>query len=270
MPLHDEQQVISSDAGVRNEDAGVRNEDAGVRNEDAPVRRWREIVIAALSFLAFITLMTVVIDRLGVSRLQEAVLTAGPLAPLLYISIKTLTYIFAPLTSGPIQLSAGVLFGLWEGVLLTLIGEVLGGSISFLLARRFGRPVVARFVGQEGMLRVDSFYQTHMGGWQSLAVARVVMFSFWDFLSYAAGLSPVRFRTYVLISVVLGFLPTFVFVYLGTMLAMDSQALLFAYALVALMILLPILLRRPLSRWLSQRRAGQAGAGTPQDWAEGS
>mgnify|MGYP003513917987 CR=1 FL=1 len=48
------------------------------------------------------------------------------LGPLAFIAIKIVTYVFAPLTSGPIQFSAGILFGLLPGTLYVLIGEVIG------------------------------------------------------------------------------------------------------------------------------------------------
>lgn len=217
----------------------------------------RETIFGALGFLGFITLLTFIIDRVGIQQLQDAVASSGAVAPLFYVALKALTYVFAPLTSGPIQLSAGVLFGLWEGVLLTLIGEVIGGSISFWIARLAGRPMVRRLVGAAGMDRVDRFYAENLRGWQALAIARVLLFSFWDFLSYAAGLGPVRYRLYLWVSIVLGFIPTFVFVYFGTTLTLNSNALLLAYLLVGAMIVVPLLFRRQLMRLLRGGRASE-------------
>lgn len=212
----------------------------------------RHIIVGGAGFLLFLTLLTVGMNAIGVETIQAAIRDAGPFAPLLYMAIKALTYIFAPLTSGPIQVVAGTLFdSLWLGVLYTLIGEVIGGSISFWIARRFGRPAVERFVGQSNMQRVDSFYKEQLGGVTSLAVARIVLFSLWDFLSYAAGLArPIRFRTYVLVSVIVGFFPTFFFVWIGNRAVMDMSSLLLIYALVALLVLLPVLFRQRLMRLL--------------------
>jgi len=210
----------------------------------------RQILFGGLAFIAFLTVLVVVINSIGVEDLQQIIQQAGPLAPLVYIAIKTATYIFAPLTSGPIQVVAGTLFdSVLLGVLYTLIGEVIGGSISFWLARRFGRPVVLRFVGDKGMQQVETFYRNQMGGWQSLAAARIVLFSFWDFLSYAAGLAKsVRYSTYFGVSVILGFFPTFFFVWLGNSALVDGTSLILIYGLVALFILLPIMFRKPLAR----------------------
>src|SRR5687767_9394199 len=84
----------------------------------------REIIIGGIGFLVFMTLLVIGIDAIGVDNLQQIIRDAGPLAPLLYIILKTVTYVFAPLTSGPIQVLAGTLFdSFWLGILYTLIGE---------------------------------------------------------------------------------------------------------------------------------------------------
>jgi uncharacterized membrane protein YdjX (TVP38/TMEM64 family) len=231
-------------------------------DENKPVKppAVRQIVLGGAAFLLFLTLLTLGINAIGVDNIQQTIRDAGVFAPLLYIAIKALTYIFAPLTSGPIQVVAGTLFdSLWLGVLYTLIGEVLGGSVSFWIARRFGRPAVERFVGSDNMQRVDTFYREQLGGAASLAVARIILFSLWDFLSYAAGLAkPIRFRTYVLVSAVLGFFPTFFFVWIGNRAVMDTSSLLLIYGLVAVLILLPIVFRQQIARllqWTGSRQS---------------
>jgi len=255
-PLHDEFEVAE-----------------GQIEEKHPIR---ELIVAGMAFLVFLAVVTIAINAIGLEQIQTFIEEAGPLGPLAYIGLKAATYIFAPLTSGPIQVVAGAIFGnVWLGVLYTLIGEVLGGSVSFWLARRYGRPVVRRLVGAQGMRRVDEFYETRMGGWRSLAVARIVLFSFWDFLSYAAGLAPVRFVlfsfwdflsyaaglapvrfiSYVLVSAIMGFFPTFFFVALGNSVIVDGASLIVIYGLVAVLIALPLLFYRSIGRWLGGRRS---------------
>jgi uncharacterized membrane protein YdjX (TVP38/TMEM64 family) len=223
-------------------------------------RRLLEIAAAAVGFIVFIVGIMLFMNAVGIPRLQALIEEAGPLAPLAYILLKAVTYVFAPLTSGPIQVFAGTLFGsVWHGVLYTLIGEVIGGSISFFIARRFGRPVVARLVGSEGMAQVDQFYTSRLGGWLPLVIARLVLFSFWDFLSYAAGLAPVKYRTYLWVSIICGFFPTFLFVWLGDNVAGDSTTALAVTVVVLLVLsLIPLMLMRPINRLLENlsKRAG--------------
>ena len=215
----------------------------------------RRLLPAAIPFVIVTGLMVLFLERVGVEAMRGWIDEAGPLAPLLYILIKVVTYVFAPLSSGPIQLSAGLLFDVLPGTIYTVIGEVVGGTISFLMARHLGRPIVRRFVGVEGMQRVDEFVK-QLGGWRALAYARIFLFGIYDFISYAAGFSAtVTLRQYVLVSVILGTVPSFVFVYAGASLTGDRRLLLAIWALVALASVLPWLV----SRYLRQRRA-QEGA----------
>lgn len=212
-------------------------------------RRWLPLLLPIVGFAIVALALIWVIQTVGLEAIRGTVASAGALGPLVYIAIKAGTYVFAPLTSGPIQLGSGILFGLWEGILYTLIGEVIGGTIAFLIARRWGRPAVQRFLGEDGLKRVDSFY-AHVGEWRSLVYARIFLFGIYDFLSYAAGLTRLRVRTYIVISAVAGFFPTFAGVALGTLVTEERSGLIFLYVLVGVACAVPLLLQKQIRRWL--------------------
>ena len=219
-------------------------------------RSRRALILSAAAFIIVTVALMVGIQAVGLERIRAAIEDAGPLAPLAFILVKMLTYVFAPLTSGPIQLSAGILFGLLPGTLYTLLGEVIGGSISFWIARKFGRPMVRRLVGEAGIERVDSFYET-VGEWRSLLYARLFLFSIYDFISYAAGFTPLKFRTYVIISTVAGFVPTFIAVMLGTTLTEERSGLILVYGLVGIACVVPLLMHKRVRRWLRMDQTRQ-------------
>ncbi len=204
----------------------------------------RTLIFGIGSFVIVTIVMLVFIEWIGVESIQAFIEQAGPLAPLAYIALKATTYVFAPLSSGPVQLSSGILFGLWAGTLYTLIGEVLGGTISFLIARYLGRPVVKRFVGDDGMARVDNFV-SQLGGGRALIYARLFFFAIYDFISYAAGFTRnITLRQYVVVSTVIGAIPTFLFVAAGASLAGDRTLLLFIYFCIGVLSALPFLINR--------------------------
>lgn len=212
-------------------------------------RRWLPLLLPVLGFALVALGLMWAIQTIGLDSIRSAIDSAGPFAPLLYIGIKAVTYVFAPLTSGPIQLGSGILFGLWEGVFYTLIGEVIGGMVAFLIARRWGRAAVRRFVGEDGLKRVDSFYH-HVGEWRSLVYARLFLFGIYDFLSYAAGLTPIRLRTYILISAVVGFFPTLAAVLLGTLITEERSGFVLLYVIIALVCAVPLLFQKQIRRLL--------------------
>jgi uncharacterized membrane protein YdjX (TVP38/TMEM64 family) len=221
-----------------------------------------QLIVTLGGLIVFVTVVTFLMNWIGIPELQRVIEEAGAFAPLAYIVLKTLTYVFAPLTSGPIQVVAGTLFGsVWLGVLYTLIGEVIGGSISFWLARRFGRPMVAKLVGRDGMAQVDDFVQNKLGGWQSLAIARVVLFSLWDFISYAVGLTKIKYVHYFWVSTLLGAIPTFLFVWLGDATLNDESSVLWIYVLVGVLIAVPIFFRKHIGELLERNKPTQTPEG---------
>ncbi len=200
----------------------------------------RAALLGIAAFVAATLAILLAVESFGVERIQNAVMQAGPLAPLAYIALKAATFVFAPLSAGPIQLSSGVLFGLWPGTLYSLLGEVIGGTISFTIARRLGRPVAQRFVGAAGMGRVDRFY-SQLGGWPTLLYARLFLFAVYDFISYAAGFGrTITTGQYVLISAVGGVVPTFLFVAVGSSLAENRSLLVPVYLVIGALSFVPL------------------------------
>lgn len=172
---------------------------------------------------------------------------AGIWAPVVYIAIKALTFTFAPLSAGPIQFASGILFGVLPGTLYSVLGEVIGGSVNVLIARLLGRRIVKRFVGAAAMTRVDAFYERHLDDWKSLLAARLLLFSVYDFISYAVGLGHIRLSIYIAVSFVGGLIPTYIFVAIGSEAAQNQNMLLFFYLGAAVLFAVWLLFRRQIS-----------------------
>ena len=164
-----------------------------------------------------------------------------------FVGIKALTFTIAPLSAGPIQFASGILFGVIPGTLYSVLGEVIGGTINVLIARLLGRRIVARFVGASAMQRIDSFYERHLDDWKSLLAARLLLFSVYDFISYAVGFGKIRLSVYVAVSFVGGLLPTYVFVMIGSQAAQNQDILLLIYAGAAFLFVVFVLFRRPVA-----------------------
>ncbi len=205
------------------------------------------VVVSAGGFLALLTLLYALVDRIGIEDLQQMIADAGFWGPLLFIGIKALTFTFAPLSAGPIQFASGILFGVIPGALYSVLGEVIGGTINVLIARHLGRRIVARFVGASALQRVDSFYERHLDNWKSLLAARLLLFSVYDFISYAVGFGKLRLSVYVVVSFVGGLLPTYIFVLIGSQAAQSQDVLLLIYAGAAVLFVAIVLFRRPVS-----------------------
>jgi uncharacterized membrane protein YdjX (TVP38/TMEM64 family) len=169
------------------------------------------LVACGIGFFVFV-------QAIGPERLRDAVAATGPLAPIAYVLLKAGTVVLTPISGSPLRLTAGALFGFWDGVALSVLGTVLGGCANFWIARRFGRGVVVRLLGPATLARVEPMLG-RLADWRALALARVVLAPLWDALSYGVGLTKLRFRTYLAVAVVGDLVPSMVLVGLGSSVA---------------------------------------------------
>ena len=142
------------------------------------------------------------------ARVQQTIDGAGAFAPLVYLGLLVVQAVVAPLPAPAVAIAGGYTFGVVEGFLLTWLGGLAGGVISFGISRIFGRGFLEGRVG-----RLDRYAEEH--GVALIFVLRLIPLVSFDAISYAAGLSSVRFRGFFA-ATALGMLPgTFAFVYFG-------------------------------------------------------
>ena len=152
----------------------------------------KALVVGGAGFLGLLTLLYGSVNAIGIDELKQMIADAGFWGPLIFVGIKALTFTIAPLSAGPIQFASGLLFGVIPGVLYSVLGEVIGGTINVLIARLLGRRIVSRFVGAAALQRIDRFYERYLDDWKSLLAARLLLFSVYDFISYAVGFGRIK------------------------------------------------------------------------------
>ncbi len=204
------------------------------------------LVMGAAMYIALFALLSWIVHIVGLQDLQLLVAGAGIWGPLFYVGVKALTFTFAPLSAGPIQLAAGLLFGIELGTFYSLLGELIGGTINVMIGRLYGRPLILRLVGVQGLQRIDSFYQRFLDDWKQLLVARLLLFSVYDFISYAVGLGRIRLLVYIAVSFFGGWLPTYIIVRFGTEVVLDLRVQMGIYVAAAILIVAFVLFRRPI------------------------
>ena len=85
-------------------------------------------------------------------------------------------------------------FGLVPGLLLSWGCSVIGAGAAFLLSRCVGQRFVLRFVSDKNIERAEAFMLRHGKG--SIFLARALPCVPFGLVSYAAGLTSVRFIPY--------------------------------------------------------------------------
>lgn len=96
-------------------------------------------------------------------RLEAWLTRFGPWAPAASVVLGALKPLAPFLPGQALAVANGWLFGFGRGLLVGYAGLLLGSLLVLALARRWGRPLVARFVPAARMTQVDAFVQRRGG-----------------------------------------------------------------------------------------------------------
>jgi uncharacterized membrane protein YdjX (TVP38/TMEM64 family) len=153
------------------------------------------------------------LGRGDIAGLRDYILSYGFWAPVASCFLMVLQALVAPVPSFLITFANGLAFGVFWGWMLSLFGHVLAAAVCFGIARALGRVPVEVLVGKTGLESADRWFARW--GMYAVFVARLVPGIAFDVISYAAGLTRMRFRNF-LGATALGIFPqTFLYSYLG-------------------------------------------------------
>ncbi|HEY9148648.1 MAG TPA: TVP38/TMEM64 family protein [Gammaproteobacteria bacterium] len=119
----------------------------------------------------------------------------GATGPLAIIGLMILAIVMSPLPSAPIALAAGAAYGHTFGTLYVILGAESGAIIAFVVARLVGIVTVRKWIGPQVIQRLEGSQNALMG---IVFVSRLLPFISFDMVSYAAGVTPLRFWRFAL------------------------------------------------------------------------
>jgi uncharacterized membrane protein YdjX (TVP38/TMEM64 family) len=186
----------------------------------------------------------------------------GIWAPAVFWLVQVAQVIAAPIPGGLIVVAGTALFGVVPGLALSLSGVFVGSLVLFAAARRWGRPLVSRLVGEEAVQRYAGIVE-RAGGWW-LFLAFLLPFMPDDALVALAGLSGMSYGRFLLLTT-LGRLPMMALTGYVAVGVLSASLAVWVAAAVAAALATALALRRRtrLNRWL-QRRAGGASSGAEE------
>lgn len=125
--------------------------------------------------------------------------TAGvPVAPLVLIAILAAILVLPVLPALIFQVAGGLAFGPAWGLLYVLLADVLGAAIGFGLARRWGLPLLRRWLKPEHIASAERLAARL--DWKGIILLRLLPGPAYPLVSFAAGLSPLKLGRYLLAS----------------------------------------------------------------------
>ena len=163
------------------------------------------------------------ISKLDTAIVIEYLRSYGKLAAVVSFILMVLQSIAAPIPAFLITLSNAAIFGWWQGAILSWSSAMVGAALCFYIARVLGRDVVEKLTSKGALESVDVFFEKY--GNRTIIVCRLLPFVSFDFVSYAAGLTNMRFWSFF-IATGIGQLPaTIVYSYVGGTLTGGAQKL---------------------------------------------
>lgn len=118
---------------------------------------------------------------------------------ILIILIQMIQVIICILPGQPIQFASSYMFGVIPALFLSLIGAIIGATITFYLSKLLGRDMVNLIFDKD---KIDDYHRKLNSG-KGLALAGLIYLIPGvpkDLVSYVAGISEMKFRPFILVS----------------------------------------------------------------------
>jgi len=148
--------------------------------------------------------------------LENFIRSWGTQAAVVSFFLMILQAIIAPLPAFLITFANASLFGAFWGGVLSWTSAMAGATLCFFIARILGRSAVEKLTGKTMLKNMDAFFERY--GKHTILVCRLLPFVPFDPISYAAGLTSIRFRHFFLATGI-GQLPaTIVYSWAGSLL----------------------------------------------------
>lgn len=132
-------------------------------------------------------------------KLKGWVAQWGAAGPIVFLGLQALQVIVFVIPGEVPQIAGGYLFGILGGLILSAIGIAIGSCVSFFLARLLGVPFVHVLFPPEQVQRIEKLAASPRST-MALFLLFLIPGIPKDILCYVAGLAPMRFLVFFVIS----------------------------------------------------------------------
>jgi Uncharacterized conserved protein len=133
--------------------------------------------------------------HINLRDMRRYILSYGEFASLIFIVIYSLKPILLVIPTSLMSILAGNIFGPHKAFLMSMIGCFGSGTVAFFLARFLGRSFVNKLLKGKSMT-LDSNIEKH--GFKIMLLMRLAVVFPYDPLSYASGLTKMKYRDFIL------------------------------------------------------------------------
>ena len=154
--------------------------------------KWLQFSLTALFVVGAIVLM----NEYGIEQIRANISQFGIWAPLVVMLLRIVSIVIPAIPGTGYSLLAGGLFGFTQGLIAIAIADAIACTINFYIAKRYGRNLVQKFVGEKFMDKVDAINQKYLED-NIFLVTALLMTGLFDFVCYAVGLTQMKWRRFM-------------------------------------------------------------------------
>lgn len=155
---------------------------------------WKTDLAIIVFIVAIVLIYAVWRPELPTKETVESwAMSMGAFGPLAIIGVIILETVIAPIPGTIFPIVIGALYGVWPGILYAWVGNIIGSTIAFWIARKFGRPIVARIVKSRKLEQFDKFL--HRNRLMIWLVYVIPVFPI-DMISFVVGMSKITFKRF--------------------------------------------------------------------------
>jgi uncharacterized membrane protein YdjX (TVP38/TMEM64 family) len=193
-------------------------------------------IVSLLALLVILAVSIILFNLIGEDKIQKWVSMGGIWGPILFICIHALSIIFAPFEGSFLMFSSGRIFGnYWLAVFYVIVAGFLGSSVNFWLARKFGQKVVKKVAGKKALAVINEYSQKVNE--HPVWLVPLMATGLFDIVSYAAGLSKIKYRNFLIAISLSSIINVPIYVAVGNGVIGNKQALPWIIGLVLLTVL---------------------------------
>jgi len=157
------------------------------------------------------------------TEVRDFIKSYGGYAAAVSFMLMLLQSVAAPLPAFVITFANANLFGWWQGAILSWSSAMAGAAMCFYISRILGRDAAERFTSKAGLEQIDTFFEKY--GRNTILICRLLPFISFDYVSYAAGLTPMKYLEFALATGI-GQIPAiFIYSYFGKILTQRMEYL---------------------------------------------
>lgn len=137
----------------------------------------------------------------NIKELEQTIRSYRSQSILIYIAAQVIQVVLSVIPGQALQFAGGYLFGTLLGLLFSVIGIAIGSTLAYYVARILGRDAVHLFFGKRKVTEMLDLMNSPKG-----LIVTFVIFLIpgvpKDLCSYAAGLSNLKLRPYLIVSMI--------------------------------------------------------------------